>query len=58
MADSYYLFYLLYVVVAQLVEHKTFNPVVEGSSPSHHTILLYMASDGKKPYKCILLEGS
>ena len=46
MADSYYLFYLLYVVVAQLAEHLTFNQVVEGSNPSHHTIIRSLSSDG------------
>ena len=34
MADSYYLFYLLYVVVAQLVEHLTVNQVVVSSNLS------------------------
>ena len=46
MADSYYLFYLLYVVVAQLAEHLTFNQDVEGSNPSHHTIIRSLSSDG------------
>ena len=46
MADSYYLFYLLYVVVAQLAEHLTFNQAVEGSNPSHHTIIRSLSSDG------------
>ena len=46
MADSCYLFYLLYVVVAQLAEHLTFNQGVEGSNPSHHTIIRSLSSDG------------
>ena len=41
MADSYYLFYLLYASIAQLVEHLTFNQAVAGSNPARGTINMF-----------------
>ena len=40
--------------VAQLVEHRTFNPVVAGSIPAPFTILFKSASTGRLFDKTIL----